>query len=366
MTIAISVKGRHEQRQLDWSVAFSIPGAAKGTVHPGLAGPIVGVCDSLLLIGGGANFPDKLPWEGGVKAYHRQVYVYKKTKNAEELMDQVELPVDLAYGASWSTADGMVIAGGENREGLSDQTLLLQYRKKGKHLQVKNLLPLPFRLSNAAMTSVGDILYLAGGELEKGVSDQLLALDMRQPEKGWIRQVNLPYPVSHAYLFSLGDAIYLIGGRKRNEGTLSDFYQGVWQYQIKSKKWIAKASLPEALSAGTGLAMGEDEIWIFSGDQGATFKKVERLLSEIAVEEDSEKKRALIDEKNNIQIAHPGFGRKVWAYNSLTDTWRVKEDLPINAPVTTTAVWWGGQVYIPSGEVKAGIRTPLVLKGKLK
>lgn len=366
MTIAISVKGQDKQRQLDWSVAFSIPGAAEGTVHPGLAGPIVGVCDSFLLIGGGANFPDKLPWEGGVKAYHRQVYVYKKTKNAEELMDRVELPVDLAYGASCSTPDGLVVAGGENRQGLSDETLLLQYHTKGKHLQVKKLPPLPFRLSNAAMTSVDSILYLAGGELEKGVSDQLLALDMRQLEKGWIKQANLPYPISHAYLFGLGDAIYLIGGRKRNEGTLSDFYQGVWQYQLESKKWTAKAPLPEALSAGTGLVMGEDEIWIFSGDNGATFKTVERLLSGIAEEEDSQKKRALIEEKNKVQIAHPGFGRKVWAYNELTDAWRVEGNLPVNAPVTTTAVWWGGQVYIPSGEIKAGIRTPWVLKGTLK
>lgn len=366
MTMAISAKSQEHQITMDWSIAFSLPADEAGVVHTGLAGPIVGVFNEMLFIGGGSNFPEKLPWEGGAKAYYKTMYIYSKVGDQEELLHVAELPFDLAYGASYSTAQGVVVAGGENQDGLSDRVLLLRYNRKKNCLEVEQLPSLPSVLTNAAIAGIEDKLYIAGGEGSEEVSNELLMLDMRHLEKGWTKQAKLPYPVSHTCLASIGESLYLLGGRKSNKGGISDFYKEVWEYLPTLKQWIAKRPLPEALSAGTSLSMDENTIWLFSGDKGTTFKQVEKLIQKIADEKDPVKKSALIEAKNTLQARHPGFGRKVWMYNHSTDTWESKQDLPIDAPVTTTAVWWKGQVYLPSGEVRAGVRSPVVLKGKIK
>ena len=41
----------------------------------GFAGPFAGVSDGALLVVGGANFPDKKPWEGGTKNWYDTIFV---------------------------------------------------------------------------------------------------------------------------------------------------------------------------------------------------------------------------------------------------------------------------------------------------
>lgn len=48
-----------------------LPGAippAKGEITaPGVAGPVTGIYNDIMIIAGGANFPDSMPWQGGKK-----------------------------------------------------------------------------------------------------------------------------------------------------------------------------------------------------------------------------------------------------------------------------------------------------------
>jgi N-acetylneuraminic acid mutarotase len=41
--------------------------------------------------------------------------------------------------------------------------------------------------------------------------------------------------------------------------------------------------------------------------------------------------------------------------------WSRMADLPSDGPVTTTAVVWDDMIILPSGEIKAGVRTPEIL-----
>ena len=45
---------------------------------PGVAGPFAGVSGGALLVAGGANFPDRMPWEGGKKVWLDRVWVLEK------------------------------------------------------------------------------------------------------------------------------------------------------------------------------------------------------------------------------------------------------------------------------------------------
>jgi N-acetylneuraminic acid mutarotase len=119
--------------------------------------------------------------------------------------------------------------------------------------------------------------------------------------------------------------------------------------------------LPYALSAGTGVAAGSHFILLFGGDTGETFHKTEALIAAIGKEASDEKKDQLNKEKIAVQSAHPGFCRQVLLYDTKKNRWTPLDCIPFAAPVTTTAVQWEGGVYLPGGEIKAGVRTPQIL-----
>ena len=125
------------------------------------------------------------------------------------------------------------------------------------------------------------------------------------------------------------------------------------------------ASLPYPLSAGTAWSDAECNIFLFGGDAGITFNKTEELIFAISKEEDPGKREMLNQQKAALQAAHPGFSGEVLHYNACDDEWSVAGRLPFDAPVTTTAVATrNGEVIIPSGEIRAGVRSPLILQGK--
>ncbi|HTF31364.1 MAG TPA: sodium:solute symporter, partial [Flavitalea sp.] len=77
---------------------------------------------------------------------------------------------------------------------------------------------------------------------------------------------------------------------------------------------------------------------------------------------------------------HPGFRKEILSYNSITDTWSVAGNIPVDrksdaetnphasvyAPVTTPLVVWNGQIIIAGGEARPAVRTNKVLVGSPK
>ena len=124
--------------------------------------------------------------------------------------------------------------------------------------------------------------------------------------------------------------------------------------------------MPYELSAGTGIMINANDIILFGGDNGVTFHKVETLIAAINAEKDETKKQQLILQKNKLQSEHPGFSKEVLLYNIKNDTWEIIDTIPFNTPVTTTVVKWKSRVIIPSGEIKAGVRSPKILEIKIQ
>ncbi|MGZ5255586.1 MAG: kelch repeat-containing protein, partial [Flavitalea sp.] len=222
----------------------------------GVAGPVTGFHNNIFFVGGGANFPKAMPWMGGMKKYHSNLKVFLP-KNDGVLINagEFELPEATAYGANASTEYGIVYAGGENENGISNKVLLIQWDVTAKKPEIKSLPDLPVAVTNASMVNEGRYIFLAGGETSKSASDLFLCLDMENLPAGWKKMSSVPRPVSHAVFVKLQNDkevhLYLIGGRKKNENGISDFYSSVYAFDLKSKKWKQKESLSYALSAGT-------------------------------------------------------------------------------------------------------------------
>ena len=120
------------------------------------------------------------------------------------------------------------------------------------------------------------------------------------------------------------------------------------------------------LSAGTGISAGDHHIVLFGGDPGIVFNRTERFLDAIAKSTNDEEKKRLTDLKNQGQENHPGFLRDVLIFNTLTGTIHKSGLTSHPAQVTTQAVVSGDTVYIPSGEVKPGMRTAMVSKATIR
>lgn len=362
-------KSRHS---IEWKVAEVLPSSSDGKKHLGLAGAIVGCHKKILIVGGGANFQDKMPWFGGERTYCDDVFVFlQDEKGTIKRFDETyKLPFPIAYGASCTTPNGIVYAGGENEEGLSNKVLLMQWNELANRIDFTSLPQLPFALANTSITSIGNTLYVAGGEMSDNVSDMFFALDLDNESKGWKEMPRLPYQVSHSVIVSqsngINDCIYMIGGRKGNKGSISTLYSTVFQFDPKTNQWVQKANLPYNLSAGTGMALEDKSILLFGGDRGETFHVVESFIISINNETDPLKKEMLNQGKIIVQTNHPGFSRTIIEFDTVENVFSTGSTMEFDVPVTTAALFWGNKIVIPSGEIKAGIRTPNILSGQLK
>lgn len=261
-------------------------------------------------------------------------------------------------------------AGGESEKGISDKVLMMMWDNKTEEVLFKTLPALPFPVSNAAVILIGNTVYLAGGETAINTSSQLLSLDLNNTIVGWKKLTDMPQPISHtlmtAAINKAGDKIYLCGGRKKNSNGVSTLYNNVFVYDITANRWEEQQAMPYALSAGTGIMINADNIMLFGGDNGTTFHKVETLIAAINTEQDETKKQDLILQKNKLQSEHPGFSKEVLLYNIQNDKWEIIGNIPFDTPVTTSAVTLKSRIIIPSGEIRAGVRSPKILEVKIK
>ena len=167
---------------LHWQIAGQLPPSPGQTTALGFAGPVAGIHNNVLLVGGGANFPAGMPWEGGQKKYYDEVFAYRIAAGKLLPIESIgHLPQKIAYAASCSTAGGILYAGGENETGISDKVQLVKWDESGQKINVAELSSLPIALTNAGITVYNNIVYLAGGETINGASRQFYCLDLEKP-----------------------------------------------------------------------------------------------------------------------------------------------------------------------------------------
>lgn len=361
---------KYSRVKINWTLSGSLP-SQHTSLQSGLAGVFSGASGDIMWIAGGSNFSNGLPWEGGSKLFYDTVFYFKKNKQGITLLPQRgHLPVALAYGSSIAIEGGVVCLGGQNASGFSKKAVLATLKTGEASLRYQSLPDLPDGIANAAGTSYRNTIYLAGGETVSGPVDQFLSLDITNPGKGWQNMAKLPMPVSHAILVTQYNgkdtSLYLVGGRRKDISGISEIYATVFRYHTDSDTWEPCPAMPYALAAHTGVAGPENRIFIFGGDKGEVFGKVEKVLVAIDHETDPVKRSELVKVKNVLQNTHPGFSRGILMYNTVTGKWKEIAKLPFPAAVTTHAFIWGKEMVIPSGEIRAGVRSPEIWMGKIE
>lgn len=345
---------------------------ADGSTSLGFAGAVNAVYNDALLVAGGANFPDKMPWEGGKKYYSDNIQILLKQNGHYVWSTKTsKLPEPIAYCGNTSTDLGVVYAGGEGQNGLSNKAFIITWDTPELNVIVKRLPDLPIAVTNTGLTHIGNVVYLVGGDKEKSSSDAFYKLDLNVKDPVWQKLPSLPVQLANALVVAQANKIFVIGGRTKTPSGISDLHHTTYAYDFAAGNWqkladISDGKLTTNFSAGAGVAVANDLILVTGGDNGAVFHKIENYISQIAKSPSQEEKDKLTLEKNKLSINHKGFYKAQLVYNTTKNTWTKLGQLPFPAHVTTTATKWGNDVVLSNGEIKPGVRTPLVMIGKIE
>lgn len=318
--------------RLHWAALPSIPDRI------GFASPFSGVSNGALILGGGANFPGKLPWEGGTKVWYDSVFILEP--GADHWIDGFKLPRPLAYGISLTLDEGMLCIGGADSARHYADVFVLKW----DHQQLRSLpfpaLPGPCAFAGGARA--GDTVYLLGGIDTPDATHALntfWSLDLKRLDGGWKALSPCPgepriLPVCGA----IGEKFYVFSGARLFAGpdgkATREYLRDAWCYS-PGRGWNQLADLPHAaVAAANPAAAVQDILFVNSGDDGRYFGQ-------------------------DLREKHPGFARDVLAYNAAENRWIAAGTS--SAPFCTTPmVPWDHGFVVPGGEIRPGIRTTQV------
>lgn len=320
-----------------WDSALRLPAPSDTTAHRGLAGVFAGRAGGRLVVAGGANFPDAMPWEGGVKRWYQDIYLYDANNGWQVFPDA--LPAAAAYGVSVTLPRGVVCIGGCDAERCMDEVFLLSVRD-GRP-QIEAWPPLPVPLANAAGCLVGGRIYVAGGNESMNparASSHFFSLDTSNPAAGWRRLPAWPgpargYAVAAAQSDGMDNCFYLFSGRDYDGDAPWTVHRDGYRYNPRLGEWTRlEGDFP--VMAGTAAPFGTNHILFFGG-----------------------KSHDAATSDNALRLYHTVTG-------VMTEVAVDKEDFIL--PVTSTALSDGATIEIVSGEVSPGVRTPVILRGRVQ
>ena len=118
--------------------------------------------------------------------------------------------------------------------------------------------------------------------------------------------------------------------------------------------------------AGTAFPVGTNNI-VFPGaaDGNMMYKEIDIKKEIQSVKQSKATNKAeqidLLNEKLLLHLTgHPGFNRDILVYNTVTSALSVYGQLPFPTQVTTSAVPYKNGLILPSGEIRPGVRTPVI------
>lgn len=327
----------------------------------GFAGSFAGVSGNHLLVIGGANFPERKPWEGGTKVWYSSVQmlplVPQNTPLTSETSDPPSLRLDPAvvkntrwvtaipldsprgYGVSATFRDEVFCVGGSNASGHFSSVFALRY--DGKRITRRSLPDLPMPLANHFGTRHGQELIIAGGQQaadSTAAESAVWSLRLDVSDATWTKLPAFPGPPRILAVASSSDnRFWIIGGAALAEGsdgkTERHYLKDAWTFS-RETGWSRLPDLPvpcvAALSPAPDFGHGP---LVMGGDDGSQVKKQPQ--------------------------SHSGFLKTITRFSLSENRWVAGGSFP-PATVTTAAVAVGNDWLIPTGEIRPGVRTPNV------
>lgn len=302
---------------------------------PGYGGAFVGTSGELLLCGGGANFPTKPAWEGGLKVWHDEVYTLASTRS-KKWSTVGKLPRACGYGVSVSIRQGLLMIGGADSHRHYADCYTLAVEEGALKVRPFPFLPRPLAYATGAL--VGSKVIVAGGtEVPDAVaaSSAAFAIDLANLNAGW-KELPLCAGSGRMLAQSAGtkDTFFLFGGVALSpgvKGTEREFLADCHAFTL-GKEWRRLAALPHPVAgAPSPCPIFDDQILVLGGDDGKLAGKVEA-------------------------AKHPGYSKEILAYDKSADTWSSVGEGSA-AVLSTGCAKWSGGFALSNGESRPFVRS---------
>lgn len=376
LLLGISVLSQKAYCQIGWDTLAPLPPAYKKVVQPGVAGAFSGINDQVMIVAGGANFPNGYSWEGGVKRYHDDIYLFDftKGKNGTWVDTILKLAIPVAYGASVSLKDGIVCIGGRDETKILNSVFRLTYHRPTGKILKEDLPSLPQSLTGLAASSIGNVVYVAGGENEAGATRCFYRIDLDKADAKWETLQTWPgkaliNSVLVAQTHGNRYGVYLLGGKFSKPGKPESFTNEVFEYNPLENEWEKRRGIMNAkkekipLSAGAGLALGNSSIVLVGGNSALVYKGIAQYNYLINRAKTAELKQYHRKKLDSLFIHHPGFDRTIYVYDVVKNNWSEAGVLPYSSPATINAFRIGNEIILPSGEIRPGVRSSRIIVG---
>lgn len=312
-----------------WSSLPNLPDAE------GFASPFAGAAGGALLVAGGANFPNKRPWDGGHKVWYDTIYALTSPEGTWSIAGQ--LPRSTAYGVSVNFGDKLICVGGGNAKEHFRDVYALNWN--GKVISFQALPPLPRTCAFMSGAVAGNTLFILGGKENPGSIEALKtfwSLDLVTIGAQWCELEPCPGPGrEQAVMATIDNTIYVISGitlvahkdGKADRNYLRDAYA-----YTRAQGWRRLADPPRAIAGALSPAPIDrrGRVIIISGDDGT--------------------KRHLDGPH------HPGFPLDIFAYDPQSNRWGNIGEAPFSMADVPSTFWRGDWVAV-SGEIRPGYRS---------
>ena len=325
----------------------------------GVSAAYAGMADGHVLKAGGCNFPSNPMASGSVKKFYQAIYNVSCDENGHVSTQKIGLlPQPMAYGASVTTPEGLIIIGGTTATETLNNVYRINVNTDGKAV-VTELPALPVAMDNMQGAWLAGKVYVAGGNVNGVPSNALYCLDLSKLDKGWKRLADFPgnprvQPVIAASTNAKGQPrLYLWGGfAGKGENREASLDTDGFEYNPSSGKWKAiegpVTETGEAISTGGGIActLPDGRIVVTGGVNKDVFLE------------------ALRNQAPDY-LSHPiewyRFNSRVLVYDPSKEKWEIAANDTETARAGAAAVVTpDGEVLLIGGELKPRIRTPRI------
>lgn len=330
----------------------TMPAFEKG-YEQGVSACYAAFCDEALYIAGGCNFPEIPASDGGAKRYYKGIY--RAVADDSLQWEQVGcLPHESAYGVSVQYGNRWYIAGGMNAHSSHSSFYSVN---TADACRIDTLPSLPCRIDNAAGAIAGGRLFVVGGNADGRPSNRVFMFDVLEPTSQWIELPPIPSrPRVQPVCAATSNGLFVWSGFSPADTAGSVIvHTAGWKFDFADGKWSELISpmvgdTAIALSGGAAIAI-DDSVIVASGG-------VNREIFTDAVSG----AYSLVSKEN--YMLQPAewyrFNPNLFLYDTRNAGWSLLSRNKLFSRAGHSLLATDSAIYIIGGELKPGIRTPLI------
>lgn len=347
-------------KKILWENSGELPAQKGYEKNIGTAGLLYGKFKDYIIVGGGANFPEKSVLDGGAKKTYPDVYLLKKDiDNNFKVIEHIQLPFEIGYGSSITTDNGIYYIGGStDKKYANDITLFTVSNDKINYEKIGDL---PFTFSDGIAVENNNVLYIGFGKQDGKTSNNFISYDLKNKYVKTLNTLNDGSVRNQAVAQVLNNNIYLFSG-----GGDTIFTDG-YKYDISKNKWEKVSSVSVnnkeiSLYGASSVKLNDKEMLVIGGFNKTVYDNAVKNLNTLKGKELEDFRKIYF----KLDPYEYNWNKEILIYNADTNSFRSIGKVPFDAPCGAGLIKDGDNLILINGEIKPGVRTNSIFVGNIE